>query len=111
LIESDHFEVQAGETAEMQPYVSSFFRFPLGRTDNDSVLSGLIILWYGQHPDMEFLEQGEFFLSGLANASFVPVSYTDENGIGMAAYLVGMVHKGTGHLLVLQAPLDEFSQI
>jgi len=84
--------------------------FPWEGTDNDSVLSGLMVLWYGQHPDMQFLEQGEFFLGGLAQASFVPVTYTSENGDGMAAYLVGMAHEGTGYLLVLQSPLEEFSQ-
>ena len=145
LIATDQFEVQAGETALMQPHVSSFFRillnhpvewlvtedqsengslyianpddasnyfwytsFPWDESDNDSVLSGLMILWYGQHPDMEFLEQGEFFLGGLAQTSFIPVTYTNADGIRMGAYLIGMAHQGTAYLLVLQAPADEF---
>ncbi len=147
LIESDHFEVQAGETAAMQPYVSSTFRillnhpvewlvtenktdngslyianpedasnyfwytsFPWEGEDNDSVLSGLMVLWFGQHPDIEFLEQGEFVLGGLGQASYVPAVYSDESGARLGTYLVGMVHEGSGYLLVLQAPAETFEQ-
>jgi len=84
--------------------------FPWDESDNDSVLSGLMVLWYSQHPDMEFLQQGEFFLGGLAQTSFIPATYTDANGIRMGAYLVGMAHQGNAYLLVLQAPADEFEQ-
>lgn len=147
LIAESSFEVQAGETAVMQPYVSSSFRillnhpiewlvtenrsengslyianpddasnylwytsFPWEEMDNDSVLSGLMVLWYSQHPDIEFLEQSEFFLGGLAQATFVPAIYSDEDGNQMGTYLVGMAHEGYGYLLVLQSPAETFEE-
>ena len=92
---------------------SNFFwytSFPWDDPDNESVLSGLMVTWYSQHPDLDYGQQGEFFLGGLDQASFMPVTYSDENGNSAAALLVAMATQGEAHMLVIQAPEEEFDQ-
>lgn len=90
---------------------ASFFwytRFPWDETDNESVLSGLMVTWYSQHPDMEYGEPGEFLLGGQSQASFMPVTYSDADENALAALLIAMTTQGEAHMLVLQAPAEEF---
>ncbi len=84
--------------------------FPWADEDNESVLSGLMVTWYSQYPDMEYSEPGEFFLGGQALASYMPVTYSDADGNELAALLVSMSYQGEAHMLVLQAPKAEFDQ-
>ena len=77
----------------------------------EDVLSNLMILWFSQHPDLSYGEQGEFFLGGLAQASYMPVTYTNQDGNSIAALLVGMADgAGNAYALVMQAPAIDFDQ-
>ena len=79
---------------------------------NDSLLAAILSLWYSRFPDLTYADQGEFFLGGLSQAAFLPVQYTDGNGDLLSAVLVATVdHTGIAHVLVMQAPADEFDDI
>lgn len=83
--------------------------FPWEGTENDEILSSLTVLWYGQHPDMQYAQQGQFFLGGLAEADYIPVTYSGADGESLFAMLVGMVDDaGNAYMLVMQAPKDTF---
>lgn len=84
---------------------------PWQPSGNESVLGPLLALWYSKHPDLQYGQQGEFYLGGLAKASFIPASYTDAQGDALQALLVGSVDAaGAAHIMVLQAPAGDFDR-
>ncbi len=78
---------------------------------SESAMGALLSMWYNLHPDLQYGEQGEFFLGGLAQASFLPTTYASPEGEALSALLVAMVDEmGSAHILVVQSPSDEFDQ-
>ena len=92
----------------------TFFWYTSYASENNAredILANLMILWFSQHPDLSYGEQGEFFLGGLALASYMPVTYTNQDGNSIAALLVGMADgAGNAYALVMQAPETDFDQ-
>jgi len=79
---------------------------------SESALGALLSMWYNLHPDLQYGQQGEFFLGGLAQASFLPATYASPTGDALSALLVAMVDDtGNAHILVVQSPSQQFDQV
>lgn len=77
----------------------------------ESAIGALLSMWYTLHPDLQYGQQGEFFLGGLAQASFLPTTYASPTGESLSALLVAMVDDaGNAHILVVQSPSEQFDQ-
>lgn len=83
--------------------------FPWEGGENDEILSSLVAQWFSQHPDMQYTQQGQFFLGGLAQADYIPVTYGGADREALSAMLVGTVdNDGNAYMIVMQAPRDAF---
>ncbi len=78
---------------------------------SESAMGALLSMWYNLHPDLQYGQQGEFFLGGLAKASFLPATYASPAGESLSALLVAMVDDtGNAHIMVVQSPSEQFEQ-
>ena len=78
---------------------------------SESALGALLSMWYNLHPDLQYGQQGEFYLGGLAQANFLPATYASLTGESLSALLVAMLDDvGNAHILVVQSPSDQFDQ-